>query len=232
MQSNETVLTTAQTDGGEIFKNSTNQELSQQQMQEQDQEKVQDNEADTSQSVDKPFRLMVKFNHKELELDEENAKLLAQKGLNYDKVKAQLDDLMSTNEDYDKALENEDHSQDELVSFFQKYPTVNATDIPQEVLEAYQGGVPLTYAYESFNQKSEIEKLTNELNELKSSRKVEITNAQNKQTATGSVSGFGNVNTDDVYTEDELNSLSKSELSSNLDKALKSMTFWSKMNKK
>ena len=35
------------------------------------------------------------------------------------------------------------------------------------------------------------------------------------------------VNIDDIYTEEELGSLNQGELTKNLDKALKSMTFWS-----
>lgn len=236
MQDNNTVLTTAQTDSGGNFETGTNGVQSDEQdqnlisQQEQNLSEVQENEAFTSQPEDKPFRLMVKFNHKELELDEENAKLLAQKGLNYDKVKAQLDDLMSTKvDDSQENSENEDGPQNELMDFFQKYPAVNAVDIPEAVIEAYSQGIPITIAYENFMQKSEIERLTNELNELKTLHSVERTNAQNKETATGSVSSFGNVNIDDIYTEEELNSLSKGELSGNLDKALKSMTFWSKM---
>jgi hypothetical protein len=186
---------------------------------------LQEDGQEARQPEDKPFRLMVKFNHNELELDEENARVLAQKGLNYDKVKAQLDSITANEAQTKGGFE------DEAVQFFEKYPEVKAADIPESVMLEYQRGIPLSVAFEGYLNGEKIKELSSELEDLKAANEIKVANEGNSVSATGSISGFGAVNTDDIYTEEELNSLNQSELSKNLDKALKSMTFWSQKRK-
>lgn len=186
---------------------------------------LQENGQEARQPEDKPFRLMVKFNHNELELDEENARVLAQKGLNYDKVKAQLDSFTSVD------AQTKGNFEEEADGFFEKYPEVRAADIPESVMLEYQRGVPLSVAFESYLNVQKINALSEELSALKAANEIKAANEGNSVSATGSISGFGAVNIDDIYTEEELNSLNQSELTKNLDKALKSMTFWSQKRK-
>ena len=199
-----------------------------------------------------PFRLKVKYNHDEMILDEEQARALSQKGLNYDKVKTTLDSLLdeataqqmeqkflqsgyATKTEYLNALLNpqpaEIISSRQITSFFERHPQVNASDIPKSVIEDCLEGVPLCTAFESHLKDDTIQTLNCKVEILENELKKTQENIQNVQSSAGAVNGYNVTGSDSIYSEDELNELSGSELKTNLDKAIKSMTFWSKKRK-
>lgn len=103
---------------------------------------------------------IIKYNGKELEMSLEELKTAAQKGLNYDKVKAQRDALAGEAED------------DDLTSFLDEYPDMDPESIPQEVYEKAEQEGGLLPAYRSHLLKAqtlEIEHLKRENENLKKS---------------------------------------------------------------
>lgn len=104
--------------------------------------------------------LVVKYNGKELEMTMEELKAAAQKGLNYDKVKAQRDALSQEEDDLG------------LSSFLDEYPNIDPESIPQEVYEKAQeeGGLLSAYRVHILKtQANEIEQLKKENENLKKS---------------------------------------------------------------
>jgi len=164
----------------------------------------QQNQNEEDSQKDNTF--LLRFNHEDLEFDEDTVKKLAQKGLNYDKIKAQLDRY-------------EDCTQ-ELEEFFREHAELTADKFPQEVFDAFVKGTPIKNAYESYEKNAKISELEQQITEL--------TNKLNAVSGAPSVSSFGTTQRDDIYTEEQLNSLTVSEIRKNLDKALKSMSMISK----
>ena len=142
---------------------------------------------------DKNEFLKIKFNHEEHDLDEKTARELAQKGMNYDKIKAKLDEIMSEG----GAEKADDETKTETVS------DKNAL-------------------------KEQVEKLEKQLSGIESELQKERQNRFNAGSSASSVAGFGTAKDDGLYSEEQLNSLSASEIQKNLDKAMRSMSFISK----
>ncbi|MGM7719435.1 hypothetical protein [Metabacillus sp. Hm71] len=213
-------------------------------------EQTEDAETQGMTEEQKAAFLKVKYNKEELELDEEKARELAQKGLNYDKLQERLQALetdprlsfvetqakkhnMSV-EEYLQAVEQAEYQDriNELVQkgiseevaeellenrkfrqqyeseqkakaeeekrnvefqdFFAYFNQVNNRDfvpgkdeIPQQVWDAHQNGVPLKYAYmEHYN------------NELKTQMQILKQNKENEKRAPiGSVTSHGSTET-------------------------------------
>lgn len=64
-------------------------------------EPVQQEDAPPAQPETPPFKLKIKYNHEEKELDEETARELAQKGMNYDKVLKEHEALKARLSEYE-----------------------------------------------------------------------------------------------------------------------------------
>ena len=201
---------------------------------------------------DEPF-VTVRYNHKDVELNRNEAVELAQKGLNYDKLSQRLDaageveDLsyldnlvislgFESRKELADALKNEAESlssedkpseDDGLFSFFEKYPQVNASDIPEDVISEYAKGVPLISAYEKHTRDIEVDSLKKELDQLREKQRIIDANSSNSQSSAGSVTVGGNAAAGEFFTENELGTLPGDVLKKNLDKALSSMSFWS-----
>lgn len=191
----------------------------------------------TEESTEEPIKIPIKFNHEEKEITIDEAKELAQKGMNYDKVQEQLNQLKSdprlsfieqqakqydmSVEDYMQAVkeqqqqaminelveknvpeeyaremienrkfreqykEEESKKQEESKKnaeydeFFQYFSKVNdrqfdpnKDQIPPEVVEMNNNGVPLKFAYMQHHN-----------NELQQQLKILKQNEQNKQKA-------------------------------------------------
>lgn len=137
--------------------------------------------------------LKVKFNHDELILSEEEARTLAQKGLNYDKIYSQLEALKGQPDTTGKALKED------------------ALDEDDEVKQI----------------KEENEVLKQKLKEAGAKLLKEKALEQNKKSSIGSV-GMKAKREAELFTKEELATLSKSEIKQNLDKALKSLSYWSR----
>ena len=209
--------------------------------------------ADTILQKENPSAfLTVKFNHTEVELDEETARELAQKGLNYDKLKESYDSLsqdegllllsaLAEKFGYESkeqliaeiggVLTRNENDEIELEALFEKYPDADIENLPEEVINDVNAGVPLAAAYEKHCHRHSAEALSAELHELKERLQKEAENTRNEQSGACRTGEFGAAGGSDYFSQEELAVLKGDSLSKNLDKALKSMSFWSKKDK-
>lgn len=241
-----------------------------------------------------PFKLKIKYNHEEQELDEEKARELAQKGMNYDKVfeeystlknkvteyddipvsdlKATAQALGMTVKDYLEYTKNfadeaniqkiadtyevdytvakaiyetqkpkaqsveqpepiQDRLETDIHELYKAYPEVTEDDI-KAIMDDYNSGVPMIKAFEAYNLKQENEKTKTRLSELEKQLSTKKVNEENSNAAVGSLTGGGDTVPSDIYSKEEFNALTKEQINSNLDKALKSMSYWSAKKRK
>lgn len=177
----------------------------------------------------KPFTLKVKYNHNEMELDEEKARELAQKGLNYDKVKSELDRIKGL-EDEKKLLEQsekyfedkgeiitdenlrltaykavKDKEQAEALEtqkqkLFAKYEGLKDTDITPDVIDAFlKDGTSFVSTFELNVEKAAKAKLEAELKALKEAAEIEAKNKENEMSAMGSAGGGGGIESEKEF---------------------------------
>lgn len=200
------------------------------------------------QEVTEPRKLRVKYNHQEMELGEDEAIPLIQKGMNYEKVQEQLNSLKNDprlsfveelardnnmtvdqylqavkesreqqrlneliqnnipedlareileNRKFREQLETEKKSKQveekrnsEFSEFLETFPNAKAEDIPKEVWEANQNGVPLKFAY----MQHEFNKVQNELKTLKQNQE------NRKKAPIGGITTYG---TKETVEEDD-----------------------------
>lgn len=128
--------------------------------------------------------------------------------------------------------ENNELNETDLVDFISKFPTLTAKDLPEAVIEEYQNGTPLTKAYQNYLKDVENQTLKNEIETLKSKIDIKQTNDSNSEAAVGGATGGGETISGDIYTKEQLDALTPQQIDANLDKALKSMTYWSQKSKK
>lgn len=182
------------------------------------------------EQTEAPTGIKVKFNHQEMEVPLDQAQTLIQKGMNYDKVQEQLQNVQNSsgmqylyelsqrsgmtidemvdywrgqeeqqqiNElvqknippEYAKEMienrkfraaqkikeqqtQKDEANQKEYRDFVQAYPNVQAEDVPEEVWDKVNNGVPLKYAYMEY-----------ENSQLKEKNKIQETNISNKKKA-------------------------------------------------
>ena len=189
-----------------------------------------------------PFRLKVKYNHEELFLPEDEAVMLAQKGLNYDKVLQSLNELKSDKslilleklsrecgyDDRAKFLEDvlaseKESREEELICFLRENPTVDVKAIPDSVIAEYRLGKNLSECFNRYNSAMETESLKAEILRLKTLLEIKTEEESNGISANEAVSCSSPVS-GEYYSDDELDALTDGELSRNLERAIKSMS--------
>lgn len=227
---------------------------------------ITENEKNMPQGVERPDEsatLTVRFNHKDLPITVEEARVLAQKGLNYDKLQKRLeaiknnpevmrlmerrnsvsdDELSNNSENLENQTEtvSENDSRNDLKERFEKelsealgvYPELSAEDITDEVLNEFSKGVSLGGILEKRRVKSEAKMLRNRIAQLENELLILKTDKENAVSSSGSLAGSGDTVSDEVYSKDEFDSLTKEQIKRNLPKALKSMSFWSARSRK
>ncbi len=196
-----------------------------------------------------PFRLKVKYNHEELLLPEDEAVMLAQKGLNYDKVLQSLNELKSDKglmlleslskecgyDDRTKFLEDvakmqNDSREKELLDFIKENPGIDVKKIPDSVIREYRLGKGLSESFFRYSSAQETERLNAEIERLNALLEIKTEETANELAANEAVGGSGSVS-GEYYSDDELDALTDGELSRNLERAIKSMSRLSEKNK-
>lgn len=105
--------------------------------------------------------------------------------------------------------------------FLSVYKDVKPEDIPQSVWEEVEKGVDLTDAYTKY----ENTQLKAKIAELTGNKEIEQKNTENAQASTGSVTGKGSVN-DGYFTKEQVDNMTRQEVSKNYDKIMESMKHW------
>ncbi len=201
-----------------------------------------ENNAEFSENAEnQPFRLKVKYNHEELLIPENEAILLAQKGLNYDKVLKSLNELkeekcfdelseiakdygFESNKDFlNRLKEQKTENKDSLKEFLRNNPNIDTREIPDEVITEYLNGNDFSESFGRYALKKEMESKTAEIERLKALLEIKEEETENEISANASVS-YSDKTSEEYYTDDELDALSDRELSLNLERAVKSMS--------
>ena len=201
-----------------------------------------ENNAEISENAEnQPFRLKVKYNHEELLIPENEAILLAQKGLNYDKVLKSLNELkeekcfdelseiakdygFESNKDFlNRLKEQKTENKDSLKEFLRNNPNIDTREIPDEVITEYLNGNDFSESFGRYALKKEMESKTAEIERLKALLEIKEEETENEISANASVS-YSDKTSEEYYTDDELDALSDRELSLNLERAVKSMS--------
>lgn len=119
--------------------------------------------------------------------------------------------------------EQEQAQQQQFLDFMNAYPDVKPDEVPPEVWQEVNKGIPLKIAYAM----AENTKLKTELEEYKKGSKTNQVNQVNAQNSTGSLTGQGNLPagfiTKDVF---DANKKDQSWLNNNYDLLKQSMNLW------
>ncbi len=161
-----------------------------------------------------PFRLKVKYNHEELYLPEDEAAAFAQKGMNYDKLQKNYDELKK---------QSELSRDEELCDFIKENPSLDVSAIPDEVITDFLEGKSIKESYLRYGLKKENESLVKEIEKLKGLLEIREEEKRNEASANGPLSTPASVS-GEYYSSEELDALSDSDLENNLERAVKSMS--------
>lgn len=189
-----------------------------------------------------PFRLKVKYNHEEMYLPEEEAAVLAQKGMNYDKLQKSYEDLksdrsadaldelsreygFSTRAEFLAELKKgtESDPDGELKAFLRENPDLDPKTVPDEVITDYLGGRSISESYLRYSSKREKESLVSEIERLKNLLDQRAEEKNNAESANGPLATAAAA-AGEYYSSDELDSLTDRELEKNLERAVRSMS--------
>lgn len=214
-----------------------------------EQNEMRANTAENGATENEPFRLKVKYNHEELLIPEDEAVVLAQKGLNYDKVLCSLNELkedkslalldkLSKECGYSDRLSflngitelEREEKHGELTRFLKENPSVNVKEIPDSVISDYLSGKSISESFLRYHSAREKEGLLAEIERLNGLLEIKTEERENNESANESL-GYAVGATGEYYSDEELDALSDSDLSQNLERAIKSMSRLSRKNK-
>lgn len=116
-----------------------------------------------------------------------------------------------------KAKQQKAQQEADLKDFITAFPNVKADDIPVEVWQANEKGIPLRYAYAEHAYKQTIK-----------AEELAKANAENAKSSTGSVNGDGVANDSDFISYDtyEKNRANQSWVNKNFNKIMNSRAKW------
>lgn len=116
-----------------------------------------------------------------------------------------------------KAKQQKAQQEADLKDFITAFPNVKADDIPVEVWQANEKGIPLRYAYAEHAYKQTIK-----------AEEIAKANAENAKSSTGSVNGDGVANDSDFISYDtyEKNRANQSWVNKNFNKIMNSRAKW------
>lgn len=116
-----------------------------------------------------------------------------------------------------EAKQQQEKRDADMMDFIKEFPNVKADDIPVEVWQANERGIPLRYAYaeHAYRQTMKAEEIAK-------------ANAENAKSSTGSVTGDGVANDTEFisYESYEKNKNNQSWVNKNFDRIMKSRTKW------
>lgn len=198
-----------------------------------------------------PFSFVLKYNHKEeIITDEQELRNLAQMGRNYPVLKAKLDEMETTQsklklqEDATKYVEENgvvipeednityyqakqaEQAQKALNTQTQKFLQNNptATITPEMIADFKENGIPFHTSYELNSEKAIKSQLLLDIETLQTKLKTFETNANNDNSAVGSVGG-GAVQEKEIFSMKEIDQMSREEIRKNIDKVNRSLTY-------
>jgi hypothetical protein len=223
-----------------------------------------------------PRKLKVKYLHEDKEVTEDEAVPLIQKGMDYDRVKAQSEALMEDRKyiedlakeygmdpktlktelakaakatkmqeltakgipddvaeeiiesrkfrEEQKARETQvqatERQNREAAEFLREYPDVKATDIPQNVWNDVNNGIPLVHAY----ARHENSLLKAQMNKASAAAAVQSKSAENASAAPGAIGG--SAPSPDYYSPERVEMMSDRQIADNWTKIQASMKNW------
>ena len=130
---------------------------------------------------------------------------------------AKVDQIESRWQAEEKARQQKEQRDADMMDFIKEFPDVKADDIPVEVWQANEKGIPLSYAYAK-----------HALMIAKKAEEIAKANAENAKRSTGSVNGDGVANDSDFISYDayEKNKSNQSWVNKNFDKIMNSRAKW------
>ena len=223
-----------------------------------------------------PRKLKVKYLHEDKEVTEDEAVPLIQKGMDYDRVKAQSESLMEDRKyiedlakeygmdpktlktelakaakatklqeltakgipddvaeeilesrkfrEEQKARETQTQATErqnrEAAEFLREYPGVKASDIPKNVWDDVNNGIPLVHAY----ARHENAMLKAQMQKAGAVAEVKAASASNAAAAPGAIGG--SVSSPDYYSPERIETMSDRQVAENWPKIQASMKHW------
>lgn len=118
----------------------------------------------------------------------------------------------------------------DIHALYKAHPDVTEDDV-KAIMDDYGKGIPMTAAYEAYKLRKEHEQTVAKLAELEKKLYVKDVNEENNKSAVGSLTSDGETIPNEFYTKEELDSLTREQISANLDKAMASMSEHSRKRK-
>jgi hypothetical protein len=113
-----------------------------------------------------------------------------------------------------KAKQQQEQKQADMIDFIKEFPNVKPDDIPVEVWQANERGIPLRYVYAEHAYKQAMK-----------AEEIAKANAENAKSSTGSISGDGVAN-DGYFTKEQVSKMTSAEIARNYEKICESTGKW------
>jgi hypothetical protein len=113
-----------------------------------------------------------------------------------------------------KTKKQQEQQQTDMKDFIAAFPNVKAEDIPVEVWQANEKGIPLRYAYAEHAYKQAMK-----------AEEIAKANMENAKSSTGSVGSDGAAN-DGYFTKDQVSKMTPAEIARNYEKICESTKKW------